>query len=291
MNQLKRLAGTLFLVLALLMVGCGSEQSSNLLGSNQEQTDKVEQGEDDLASLLTLEQVLGAFAREELTLDRSAIDDPNAFAIGGLEPQVFANKGAEVRVFVYVFPTIEDRKKVVSHPLTPVLRLPRGFQRQGSLSYALPAKNTLIVYFDPDYGQTAQDKSKRLVLNRIKEVFWQLNGGKRVVLRGQSTNWEGEVEIRHFTYFWQDSRGRLYHEGYSAEEGYLRYTGKNPEEVGIVTYQVNRGSGSSDGRTKLNRDGIIPLSHRGNGVPFTEDLSYPVTVEWNGQKETFVLSG
>lgn len=58
-----------------------------------------------------------------------------------------------------------------------------------------------------------------------------------------------------------------------------------------VTYKIDDGSGYSSGKRTLKSDGNISLSRQGNGFISTEDLTYQVSEEGNGQAKIFVLRG
>lgn len=291
MRALKRIVGVLLLVFlaALLVAGCSAGERSNKPGVDKEQAGEVKKGEDDgdFAELLTLDETIQALSDQGLGLSPLAVKAGKTFAIRGLEPEVFAIEGTDAEIFVYVFLSIEERRKAVTRPALFPDDFPEGFRRQGSFAHAFPAKNTLIVYFDPE--MTHEESREQPSLSKTAEAFWQLNHGQKMAFKGRSANWEGELELRYYANLWKDGSGRIRDDNYSAQKGLLRYTGNKPGEVGMVTYKVDRGSGESGGRCTLKDDGTIPLFSTGSGFIPSKDDCYSVTIEWNGNLETFEL--
>lgn len=112
----------------------------------------------------------------------------------------------------------------------------------------------------------------------------------RWVVAGESEHWRARIESSSYQAFWEDVDGKLKYESNNSSKYLLVYKGDNPEKIGEVKYEFDRGSGKASGSTYLSKDGIISGYSSGSGTYIEEkDILVNVTVQWDGKKETFEL--
>lgn len=113
---------------------------------------------------------------------------------------------------------------------------------------------------------------------------------ERWVVTGSSEHWRARIESSRYQAFWEDKDGKLKYESNNSSKYLVVYKGNNPEKVGEVKYEINRGRGKTSGSTYLSKDGIISgYSSGGNTYIEEKDVLVSVTVQWDGRKETFEL--
>jgi hypothetical protein len=97
---------------------------------------------------------------------------------------------------------------------------------------------------------------------------------------GETDNWSAELKVTQHSNDFED------------QDFKLQYKGQDVNSVGIITYTVdtNAGAFSVSGDT-LNENGFLQTSSEANptNAKVIENAEIEVTVEWNGNKETFIL--
>lgn len=122
-------------------------------------------------------------------------------------------------------------------------------------------------------------------------VFKDLNDGKEIVYKGQSTSWEGTFTLRYYENWWQDETGTLHKDSYHKTYPALKYKMSDVGTVGTIDFEYKTigGGGSSNG-AQLNKEGTVQLGSSGsNGFIPREEDNINFTVRWNGKEESMVL--
>lgn len=113
---------------------------------------------------------------------------------------------------------------------------------------------------------------------------------ERWVVTGSSEHWRAMIDASSYQAFWEDIDGKLKYENNYSSKYLLVYKGDNPEKVGEVKYEFDRGSDKASGLVHLSKDGIISNYSSSSGTYIKEkDIVVNVTVQWDGRKETFEL--
>jgi hypothetical protein len=104
---------------------------------------------------------------------------------------------------------------------------------------------------------------------------------KTFTFSGETDNWSAELKVTQTN------------DDYETQEFILRFKGKDINSVGEITYNIDTnagGFGYSD--VKLNKDGFLTGRDETNptNTIVNEDSEVKVTVEWNGNTETILLS-
>jgi hypothetical protein len=237
---------------------------------------------------LSPEEVTGAFAADGLLLTRNKGVLPSAFGINGVLPDVYKIGKTGDNLFVYVFPSIEDRRDACGQSMEEYGAM---FSRYSQARRFYEARNVVVVYIPEDAPWNGNDLAARRFKRIGDVVFARLNDGKTLVFAGTGTSWEAEVLYKYYEHFWKDSGGALRYEGWNSENPRLKYRGSDNEEIGLIKYKFETASGSCSGtRSITNRYDSVPLgSSESNGALTREDDVYYVTVEWNGKTESFEL--
>jgi len=242
-------------------------------------------------ALLSLYDVTGAFEAGGLHLINGRVG-PADLELGGVRPAVFKIAKTENSLFVYIFTSIEDRQKVYGgggyDPLDRETALHELFARYSPLPRLFDARNVLVVYTPENIPANAVEN--RIFRKVADAVFARLNNGQTLIFKGSGTHWEAQVIYRYYEYWWEDSGGRWQYESWHTEHPVLRYKGKDIENVGEISFTCMAPLDGMSGHTTLDQNGyVITGSGESNGALTRKDDIYTVTVEWNGQKETFTL--
>jgi hypothetical protein len=104
---------------------------------------------------------------------------------------------------------------------------------------------------------------------------------KDVTFSGETDNWEADLKIT------QNS------DTFENQDFVLKYKGEDIDSVGEIAYEVDS-IGSEFGREgePLDENGSIrdDRESRATNAEISEDAEVEVTVEWNGNSETFTLT-
>lgn len=296
MNALRYLSG-LCIIFFTVIVGLQSGYAS---------------GDEENAARVRTTDVVQAFYNQglEINLDQSL--SPVDFQILNKTPVIYQIPGSKERLFIYEYTTIEQRNKALGSIYNEKsLENSKGFSRLQQtgecLINPLRAKNTLLIYtieYDPRIVSeirdiSSLDKFTRLFapnLEMLKEItFTTLNNGKTIKYAGCGQMWEGKAVLKYYQYFWKDANGKEQSESWHSEDFWLKYLGKDADQIREFSLAYNGPAGSGQGTFEyfsqsLDQNGYLKLvSPGGNG--FTNSHSdYSMTVRWGQGWENFNLA-
>ena len=98
---------------------------------------------------------------------------------------------------------------------------------------------------------------------------------------GETDNWSAELKVTQTN------------DDYETQELKLQFKGKDINSVGELTYDIDTNAGGfGESGVKLNKDGLHIGSSEANptNAKVIEDSEVKVTIEWNGNTETILLS-
>lgn len=103
---------------------------------------------------------------------------------------------------------------------------------------------------------------------------------KNFTYSGETENWSANLKVTQTS------------DDYETQEFVLKYKGNDVNSVGELTYNVESVGGFGEGDVELEEDGTLRNSSEANptNAKVTEHTDVEVTVEWNGNTETFKLS-
>lgn len=267
---------------------------------------------EETAARVRTTDVVQAFYNQgiEITLDQSL--SPVDFQIQNKTPVIYQIPGSKEKLFIYEYTTIEQRNKALGSIYNEKsLEKTKGFNRLqqtgNCLINLLRAKNVLLIYsieYDPRIVSeisdiSSLDKFTRLFaphLEMLEEInFTDLNNGQTIKYAGSGQMWEGKAVLKYYQYSWKDSDGKEQSESWHSEDFWLKYLGKDAEQIQEFTLAYNGPAGSGQGTFEyfsqsLDQNGYLKLvSPGGNG--FTNSHSdYSLTVRWGQGQENFNLT-
>lgn len=267
--------------------------------------------EEPSADLLTLDIVTDAFQRGGLQLEiNNALEslEPEDYELKGVSPTIYSLGKTEDKLLIYIFDTYFDLDTYTNEETGVLREIPDILFRRGSFL----ARNALILYLPstiPEItDQTAvssqegrqslfQQEMKRLVQtsNTISDiVFEQLNDGKVATFLGESENWRGRITMKYWQHHWVNQDGLNKYSGDYTQHHEIKYLSKDISEVGSVSYEYegSRHSGGVTGITLDSKGYSSAGSDRSRGwiSKHPDKDIYHVTVKWEGQEESFVLT-
>nr|WP_220127313.1 hypothetical protein [Halobacillus locisalis] len=104
-------------------------------------------------------------------------------------------------------------------------------------------------------------------------------GSKDFSFSGETDNWSATLDVRQTN------------AGYETQDLLLEYKGEDPESVGEFSYSLDSVGGFGVNGATLNENGFVKGGSEANptNAQATENTEVEVTVEWNGNTETFIL--
>jgi hypothetical protein len=244
--------------------------------------------------VLSLEDVRQAFAQKDLKLMPLNEELPVSLILEDTKPYAYTIANSTDQVLIYVFDSIEERDDL-NNEFKNKIKLRELFWNYRLGSTLSEAKNVLIVFCPGElHFQTADPVFKRAkAINDL--VFTDLNKGRILVFRGEGRYWEAQVIYRYTINSYKNKKRVLKVNNWKAENQMARYKGENASEVGPIIFSVLRPHGSNGGTGfELGADRIVRLSGSDFGgwssgaLNSSKDI-YTITIEWNGQQETFNL--
>jgi hypothetical protein len=243
-------------------------------------------GEKSKNDLLTLKTIVKTFEKQDVSLKEDRSKSPEDYALNGVKPTIFSFGEKKDTLLVYTFKSFVERDAIVreSNKFNNPLSL---------LEYSFKAKNAFLVYIASQNPITEEEmKSIGETITLISNiVFKDLNDGKEIVYKGQSTSWEGTFTLKYYEHWWQDEKGTLRQESYHMAYPAIKYKRSDIEAVGPMEfeYKTTTGRGSSTG-VELKKDGSAQLgSSGGSGLIPREEDDINFTIKWNGKEENMVL--
>jgi hypothetical protein len=121
---------------------------------------------------------------------------------------------------------------------------------------------------------------KILVLSISLLLLLGACSSKTLTFSGQTENWSSNLKVT------QNS------DDYETQEFVLEYKGADVNSVGEITYSVDSVGSFGRGGATLEENGTLRDRDEANptNAKVNEDTPVEVTVEWNGNVETFKLS-
>lgn len=243
-------------------------------------------GEKPKNDLLSFKTIVKTLEKQGVSLKEDSSNASDEYALNGVKPAVFSIGEKKDKLLIYTFKSFVERDDI--------LKEANKFNNSFSLSeYSFKAKNAYLVYI-ASQSPTTEEEMKSIgetVTLLSSVVFKDLNDGKEIVYKGQSTSWEGTFTLKYYEHWWQDEAGVLHQESYYNEYPEIKYKMSDIETVGSINfdYKTTGGRGSSTGAT-LNKDGIAKLGSSGGSglIPRGED-NISFTIRWNGKEESMAL--
>jgi hypothetical protein len=130
-------------------------------------------------------------------------------------------------------------------------------------------------------GWSGLNMLRKITMLFVSLLLLTACNSKDVTFSGESDNWEVDLKIT------QNS------DTFENQDFVLKYKGEDVDSVGEVTYDVDSiGSGFGREGESLEENGSIRDSResRATNAEIPEDAKVEVTVEWNGNTETFTLT-
>ncbi len=282
-------------IITLVLFGCSGGGKDVSREQPSEQDDLVPQP-------LSLTQVTEVLSRSGITLEKVEEAKREDLAWNGVTPPyVFNINGDLGKLYIYVYPSTDDRREVAL-PSTKIFssedNLPAALSKRYMSIYPLTSKNVLMIL------DHTRDLNITGPMNPIwdtifstfktikKSVFEDLNEGKTYTFKGESKHWQAELVLRTYQYFW-DSNGVGHVEGRTEEEGILTYTGANASNIKHLEYQCinDLGEISKGIFNTANFDGDIEFGGfgMGNGSLQANEDTYAVIIKWDERQETVEL--
>jgi hypothetical protein len=243
-------------------------------------------GEKPKNDLLSLKTIIKVFEKQGISLKEDNSKSPDDYALNGLKPDIFSLGEKKDTLLIYTFKSFVEREDIV--------RKTNKFNNSFSYSeYSFKAKNTFLVYIASQTPTTAEEMNSigETITSISDIVFKDLNDGKEIVYKGQSTSWEGTFTLKYYEHWWQDEKGTLHYDSYHNDYPAIKYRMSDIEAVGPIEfeYKTTHGGGSSSGSV-LKKDGGANLGGGGgNGALPREEDDVNFTIKWSGKEENIVL--
>jgi hypothetical protein len=236
--------------------------------------------------ILTTRTIVKTFEKQGLPLKEDSSRSLVDFILSGVKPTVFSLDQNNGTLLIYTFNSFVERDNIIKESN----RFDKAFSMK-EIPYK--AKNALIVFLTAKTPETEEDLTKlSKTLSMISNiVFKNLNDGKEIIYKGQSSNWEGTFTLKYYEHWWQDEKGTLHHESYHDEYPIIKYKPSDVETVGSIEfeYKTTSGGGNSE-NVELDKDGYLKLGGNGsNGAIPSESDNITYVIKWNNKEESFLL--
>ncbi|KUG03101.1 oligoendopeptidase f [hydrocarbon metagenome] len=232
--------------------------------------------------LISAKDAYGALESKGLELSQKFESSDPDLAIAGVLPIVYQVADSKDSILIYVFDSVGERRGVNENIGTI-----------GPLVYR-PARNLLLAYqITIPETREEYESIKPALETRLEKynntVLVDLNQGQTVVLAGDSDNWQGEITISYYQYWYMNEKDVTCLDSYAWEKGFLRYTGTDPE-LANFSYEVspNVGGWGRSGNITSYHGREIKFNEEGHGA-FIPDI-YHIRMRWNSQEEEFDLT-
>ncbi|WP_223701725.1 hypothetical protein [Sutcliffiella deserti] len=120
---------------------------------------------------------------------------------------------------------------------------------------------------------------RKMITLFITVLLLSACSSKDFTFSGESDYWQADLRVHHSSDF-------------EKQELILRYKGEDVDSVGEITYTVNSKGSFGGTRDKLQENGSLRDYKEADptNAKISEDTEVEVTVEWNGNTETFKLT-
>lgn len=282
----------LYLVLIIILPfvnGCNGDL--NPADFPEEEQTNLEQQD---AIWLTEDEILKTLEDHDINFEEDTALNPQDFMIGDIEPiiySVYPESLYNCKLFLYLFPTIEDRKSMMGWALDrPV---------EGGISNEINAKNAYFVFNIPLENRVQLDMEQWVEVGELYTqlrdvVFFELNDGKTVAYEGESEHWTGTFTIQYYEHIVKDETGGLQYDEYHWTNGDVWYKGNDIESlIGEISVECVHVAGTSVftriPEDPVDQDGHFDLGSGGSNGALNLEKDVAMTVTWNNQVETFQL--
>lgn len=261
--------------------------------------------------ILSVKDIKRTAVGSGLSLTSNSAVNPADYKMGQVEPDVYQVKNLDGMLFIYNFPSFGDRNTVYNQ-WRETTRQNSGdsnlnmFSSKWNYNLAYIAKNTIIVVcLNPISGEEYAQKISPRLKNLGKWIFYNLNGGQKIVYQGDGENWKGKLIINYYDRLWNDAKGVIRYDSWNHRQPVLEFKGDLGTIQGDFSF-IFECSGSKFGETDSDgfdarryreRDTVSNYGgeilgfgaiHGSSSMPSKDDI-YKVTVKWNNKQETFEL--
>jgi hypothetical protein len=258
-----------YLLLAVTVSGIAIASISYHLGSSSRQ------------DLLSVKQVVTYFAQAGLELKRDKSNPLISEEINGVKPVSFTIDKSEDQMLIYEYDDFKSRVDAA-----------RKWGEKGAEEGAIySAKNILMIYVLGSDEPSIEDVNR---VAKVKEVvFNKLNNAQKIVFTGEGQYWQARMTVDYYENWFRKKDGSLNswdYDQYHFTNAELIYQGIDVSKLDEITYKFDSPSGGQGGTVKWCEDNLKHLGGSGgNGALPRKEQIYTVTVNWNGQLETFEL--
>lgn len=117
---------------------------------------------------------------------------------------------------------------------------------------------------------------------------------KTLVFAGEGEYWSGEFTQEPTQTWEKDDNNHETYEGSYKSQFVLTYNGSDAEDIASVAYECIGSSPTSEQTGEVsapfeNKNTMIENRTSGNGATFREENIFTVTVQWDGNTETFEM--
>lgn len=250
--------------------------------------------------ILTAKDVLVTMKAQRINFKPEDSLRPENYEFSGMTPEIYKD-GRDNLLFIYTFESFKERQQTREHELAEMLGQklnPEGLKQKNKIFYVQPyrAKNILLAYALPFTNNIGEQENNQIASNDLERmnqiIFSELNDGRELIFTGQGQNWAAKVTLRYYENWWTDQENKMHYESWHTEQHELTFKGKTRED-GHLEVSFNSNSGSAKSSRDISAQAMTRVirlgSSGGNGAMPRENDVYEVTVDFNGQKETFEL--
>lgn len=233
----------------------------------------------------TLDKIINTFEKEGMNLEPNSTQSPSIFELKEIKPAIFKINKTNDDLLVYIFDFFVDEKEVDKLYFFDEQNRPENIP--------FVSKNTVIIYMPSEMPKDDQSiKHFNETGNKIADIiFKNLNDGKEVIFKDESTHWEAKVTLKYFENQWKDEKGESHFQDFHTERHEIRYKMTDIKSVGPIHYEYESpGPSETVHNLILDRDGSATAIRNGSSSHI--DLNnryYHVTIRWNGKEENLDL--
>lgn len=257
--------------------------------------------------------IVQALHKGNCPIKLSSAINPGEFALQGTIPAVYDLESKNEsfyseKIFIYEFPSIESRKTVLDQysPWYSWIDLDEfntfRTENQECFYSLFDVKNAMIAYvylYDPgEFNKPQTELPETYFLPNLKKIqtIWldDLNKAEYLLYEGESDNWLAKAEVKYYSYYWPDSKGRKHYENLFYQAVKIKYKGdmrhRDRIELEVICDKPGGRFGSSFVyRDNSPDDGYYNIYNNFSSGWFNFESNYVLNIEWDNMIESMEL--
>lgn len=235
------------------------------------------------------DQVVSIFKKNNIQMTEEK-NTSSQYDLNGVHPKIYElNQNKQYRVFLYIFNSLKDRKKV-SQQIEASFGSPfsKGTGSVQHPAYVYGSDSSWNVLFLEPFSTTIKSTVYKNFPKLEPIIFKDMNDGKTRIYKGQTPNWSTTFTYNYFSHWYKNASGFVVNDGEGNGTFDITYNGKNLP-IHNVYYGFQLPSENASEHTQVLSTRNVSMTYSSQSDVFKSTVKPMMTYQWDQKKESTTL--